>query len=389
MRVLLASCSRLVGGAERSLLELAVGLQREGVELLVATGERAPLADLLAAHRVPTVGLAMVPLARPRTPLGALAATGRIVASLPRAAGLLRRERISVLHCNDSITQAWLGPAALLAGVPCLWHCRDFHPGRHVHRCLARCASGCISVSVAVDAHLRTLVGDLRPRHVVMGGIPGPASLPDPGPTLPRPLPRPSPVEVVRRRGARVVIAWAGQLIPRKGLEVLLPAFAAAHAVRPDIGLALAGLSTGAGSVPYLRRLRREWRGLACRRAIACAVNRIHDVPAWFGQADLVAVPSRREPFGRVAVEAMAARRPVIVADVDGLREIVRHDVDGLRVAPADVRGWTAALLDLAADPAKREAMAARGHERASACFSTDRVVREVQDLYRTYAKPS
>jgi glycosyltransferase involved in cell wall biosynthesis len=49
------------------------------------------------------------------------------------------------------------------------------------------------------------------------------------------------------------------------------------------------------------------------------------DIPGQLAQADVVIIPSRWEPWGNVCLEARAAARPVVVADVDGLREQVRH----------------------------------------------------------------
>jgi glycosyltransferase involved in cell wall biosynthesis len=50
--------------------------------------------------------------------------------------------------------------------------------------------------------------------------------------------------------------------------------------------------------------------------------------------ADVSVVPSLFEPFGIVALEAMAAKSPVVVSDTGGLSEIVEHDVSGVKVYP-------------------------------------------------------
>jgi glycosyltransferase involved in cell wall biosynthesis len=50
--------------------------------------------------------------------------------------------------------------------------------------------------------------------------------------------------------------------------------------------------------------------------------------------ADVSVVPSLFEPFGIVALEAMAARSPIVVSDTGGLSEIVEHDVTGVKVYP-------------------------------------------------------
>jgi glycogen(starch) synthase len=53
-----------------------------------------------------------------------------------------------------------------------------------------------------------------------------------------------------------------------------------------------------------------------------------------YAAADLVVVPSLYEPFGLVALEAMASGTPVLASDTGGLREIVDHEVTGLRFVP-------------------------------------------------------
>lgn len=66
--------------------------------------------------------------------------------------------------------------------------------------------------------------------------------------------------------------------------------------------------------------------------------------------ADVSVVPSLFEPFGIVALEAMAAKSPVVVSDTGGLSEIVEHDVTGVKVYPnnPDSLAWgvTRVLLD-------------------------------------------
>ncbi|MCK5474315.1 MAG: glycosyltransferase family 4 protein, partial [Candidatus Aenigmarchaeota archaeon] len=55
---------------------------------------------------------------------------------------------------------------------------------------------------------------------------------------------------------------------------------------------------------------------------------------ALYKVSDVVAVPSRYEPFGVVALEAMAAETPVVVADTGGLSEIIEQEKDGIKVWP-------------------------------------------------------
>ncbi len=80
--------------------------------------------------------------------------------------------------------------------------------------------------------------------------------------------------------------------------------------------------------------------------------------------AELVVVPSRAEPFGLVALEALAAGRPLLVTDAGGLREVVPPEVP--RVPPADPPALAAALAALLADGPRRARLAALGPPHAA-----------------------
>jgi glycosyltransferase involved in cell wall biosynthesis len=83
-------------------------------------------------------------------------------------------------------------------------------------------------------------------------------------------------------------------------------------------------------------------------------------VPDWLRTADVVVVPSRREPLGLAAVEALACGTPVIASNVGGLREVVRDAENGLLIPPNDPGALTAALVRLL-DPSLRERLGAAG----------------------------
>jgi len=124
---------------------------------------------------------------------------------------------------------------------------------------------------------------------------------------------------------------YVGTLSERKGADV----FAAGADLAADSGWS--GVMIGEGPLadaiamhhPALRRL----------SPLPSA-----DVAAWMRVADVVAVPSRREPLGLAAVEALACGTPVIAANVGGLREVVRDGENGLLIPPDDAVALAAAL---------------------------------------------
>jgi glycosyltransferase involved in cell wall biosynthesis len=85
----------------------------------------------------------------------------------------------------------------------------------------------------------------------------------------------------------------------------------------------------------------------------------------FYAQATIVAVPSIwEEPFGLVAVEGMAAGRPVVASAVGGLRDIIADGETGLLVPPGDVEALAHALETLLDNPARCTAMGAAGRAR-------------------------
>jgi D-inositol-3-phosphate glycosyltransferase len=71
------------------------------------------------------------------------------------------------------------------------------------------------------------------------------------------------------------------------------------------------------------------------------------EVAAWMRTADVVVVPSRREPLGLAAVEGLACGTPVVASDVGGLREVVRDGENGLLIPPDDPAALAGALSRL------------------------------------------
>lgn len=150
-----------------------------------------------------------------------------------------------------------------------------------------------------------------------------------------------------------------GRLIPQKGFDLLLPAFAAIAGRFPDWRLTILGEG------PERRRLEelRDRLGLGGRAALPGARPEVYDI---LKHTDLFVLSSRFEGFGMALAEALACGVPAVSFDCpSGPGLIVRHGVDGLLVPPGDGRALAAALADLMADGEKRAALAARAPEAA------------------------
>lgn len=128
---------------------------------------------------------------------------------------------------------------------------------------------------------------------------------------------------------APTVIGAIGRLDAQKGFDVLIAAFRAC--TRTDLQLQVFG--TGAQGA--------DLRALAGDDARIVFHDHIDDPVAAMAAVDVVAMPSRWEAYGLVALEARAAGRPVLVSGVDGLADHMR---DGAVRVDSTIAAWVTAL---------------------------------------------
>jgi glycosyltransferase involved in cell wall biosynthesis len=82
-------------------------------------------------------------------------------------------------------------------------------------------------------------------------------------------------------------------------------------------------------------------------------------------------------------IEALAAERPAVATRVGGTPDVVRDGVDGFLVDSNDADALAERLAELARDPVRRGEMGAAGRERALRRYAVDRLVDDVDQLYR------
>ncbi|WP_204015445.1 glycosyltransferase family 4 protein [Sphaerimonospora thailandensis] len=141
----------------------------------------------------------------------------------------------------------------------------------------------------------------------------------------------------------QVVIA-AGRLVPQKGFDLLLRAFAQVAGRHPKWRLCVFGSGPRRDQ---LRGLINEY-GLGGRVSMRGRTNRLHDELA---KASIYALSSRFEGLPMVMIEAMTHALPIAAFDCPtGPADVLTHEVDGLLVPPKDVDALAAALDRLMAD---------------------------------------
>lgn len=106
------------------------------------------------------------------------------------------------------------------------------------------------------------------------------------------------------------------------------------------------------------------------------------DLPYYYAAADVCVVPSHYEPFGLVAIEAMASRTPVVASNVGGLQFTVVPEVTGLLATPKDEVSFAAAIDRILTNPEWSEQLGETGRQRVEIAFSWHSVASQLAQLY-------
>lgn len=181
--------------------------------------------------------------------------------------------------------------------------------------------------------------------------------------------------------GNRRIVLFLSRLNFKKGLDVLIPAFARAARRHDDLHLVIAGPDDGqlAAAQGWVAR-----DGIAGRTTFVGMLDHAAKL-ACFRDATMFALPSYSENFGIAIVEAMACGVPVAISDRVNIWREIEAAGAGL-VAPPTVDGVAAEIDRLASDPPAAAAMGARGQRLVAEKFAWPTIARELESVYRSLA---
>lgn len=182
------------------------------------------------------------------------------------------------------------------------------------------------------------------------------------------------------------VVLYAGRFDPRKGIETLVRAVSPLTAEYGEsLRLVLVGGShAGQKDGDERDRIESIVRELGIAESVTFTGRLDHDkLSEYYAAADVCVVPSHYEPFGLVAIEAMACGTPVIASNVGGLKFSVNHQETGLLVPAQDEQAFTAAIQQILADPDLRHRMGTAGRCRVEQLFSWNGVAEQLDCLYQ------
>jgi glycogen(starch) synthase len=176
----------------------------------------------------------------------------------------------------------------------------------------------------------------------------------------------------------RQVVFSVGRLVYEKGLHLLIEA--APHVISefPDTRFIIAGRGPQG---PHLAQ-QVENLGIADNVHLPGFISD-EERDYFYHTANCAVFPSLYEPFGIVALEAMMAGCPVVVSEIGGLREVVRHDKTGITVYPDDAQSVAWGILSIMRNPARAAARARDAQQVARRDFNWDAIAAQTIAVYQ------
>jgi glycosyltransferase involved in cell wall biosynthesis len=367
VRILQISSALTFGGGERYVADLANSLHERGHEVYAAVRPRAALIEHLRLPEDSIVTLAL--------------RDGLDVQSAQALERLVRKHEIDVIHAHMERDYPL---AAYAARSNAKFPETKFIATRHLlfplsphnGQALAS-AHRVIAVSNATARHLRAqrIVSDDR-IAIVHNGVDLDR--------FARVLNGFDRAEFLRSKGLPpdcVLVGSIGELRTLKRHDDFIQAAAIVTQQFPDAYFVLAGVDpSGSGEVrKQLEQLVTQFRLKDRFRFLGW----LDDAEQWLGAMDVFVSASETESFGLAIAEAMAAETAVVATKTDGAQEVLEDKKTGLLIEIGNIAQLTVTVSSLIVQPQLQKQLATRAKESVAARFSLQRMVDEIEAIYR------
>lgn len=380
MKILFYNHTGQVSGAEYLLLMVLARLDRNRFSPVVVCPKEGPLLAKLKELSIPAetvAGLNARFTMRPDYLLRYLLSFWLVIRDLRNK---VVSSQPDVIHANSIRAGLVATIATLSLQTKVVWHLHDLlppHPFSILIRTIACLASRSrmIAVSRSVADNFVGRFSTLRSRvQVILNGI-------DLEKFYSSPVIDDRIREELEIAPTDFVIGIVGQLTPRKGQLALVRAFAKVLRELPDSVLVIVGAALFNRDQDYADSIKESAVALGVADRIRLTGAR-SDVAAVMQSVDLLVVNSTIEPFGLVALEAMACERPVLAAISGGIPELIKHGENGWLVAQGDENALVEAMVRLGRDPKLRTRLAAAGKQVVTSNFSVERYQADLHEFY-------
>ena len=360
-RVLVVFHEAELAGASRTVLRVVPLLEERGWRFVFWTPSPGPAQEELEARGYEYGGAPRLL----RYTWRSLTSSPGVVTRIQSVPGYFRRFRAfadlhapAILHANTMITIPEMIAARRRHRASLMYVHEIIPDGRKGEVAARLIRAGADTVVACSNAGVAALQARNVDAQLIYNGVDPPAHVPD-----------------CAKSDDRLVVGMLGTVCRRKGNDVFLAAAERVARSLPRVEFRMIGPLAGGAERSWAEQIMSSARA----RGVVCGPST--DVFAELAEWDILVMPSRGEPLGLAALEAMAMRVPVVATDVGGLPEIVNSS-NGILVASEDVGALTDAILALGRDRARRVELGAAGRARVTETFTLDR---QAEGVHRAY----
>ena len=372
----------LMGGAAVSLVSLAKRLDREHYEVHAVLGSGGEFADAVRELGADVTIAELLPIVRSWCPFINVRNAMRLIRGCRAVMCVCREKKIDIIHANDNTVIFYAVISAMMTGCRCVWHVRS---GVSRLRWLGgfltkRCDAIIFCSESNAEPFKRFFPKHTQKMFIAYEGV-DVAELAERsrGPSIRQELGIGADMPLVGLVGR---VAWI------KGQDEFLKAALIVSKLHPKARFAIVGEPV-AGSIEALEADREFGNSLMPLCEKLGIADRVYftsyrrDIPAVMKDLTVLAVPSRREGLGLVALEAMAIGVPVVATNVGGLPEVIQNGVNGLLVPPNAAGALGLAIARLLDDKPLARRLADEARRTVEQRFSADVHAKTVSDVYR------
>ena len=382
MKILFLDQTGKLGGAERSLLDIAHSYRDTS---LVALFEDGPYRELLAQREIPVEVIAnqAIQVRRESNFIQSLGSLNQLTQLVFKVSKLGRN--YDLLYANTPKALVVGAFASLLSGRPLIYHLRDIltpdHFSQANRRVIVTLANRFVSSVIAVSKASQTAFVNAGGRpdmvQVVYNGM------------------EPEKFQGYESEGAslrqelgltgKFIIGHFSRLSPWKGQHIVIEAL---KQCQENVTALLVGDALF-GEEAYSQQLHQQVRDLGLEDRVKFLGFR-SDVPQLMAACDLVTHTSTApEPCSRVLIETMLAGKPIVATQDGGTLELVEHGKMGWLIPPGDPSALASTITELQDQPEHMSKIAMQGQHIARDRFRLENTRRQIDRLlHQTLATP-
>lgn len=362
VRVLFVNLQGRVGGAERSLL-LLVKYLRDDFDIAVACPVRNSLTKRLTKMQITSLNLPGPPK-RLHLSSTTIAYLIKVCFALIK---IIRKVRPTIIHANSFYAATVSVLPALLTRRKFIWHARDLEKSLLASKLCSFFCKRIIAVSYTVKKSLTNQCIKPTKIDVVYNGVE---------------IKNCNRIVLTKSKDAPVKFANIGQFVPWKRQDLFIEAACRLIQKAKDAEFVLIGDDIFGRDYEYKTKLLNKIKTCAVAEKITYLDWRDSLDNVW-DNIDCLVHTAYPEPFGRVIIEAMAHKVPVIAVNSHGPAEIIRDGRTGILVDHGDIERLRDAMLKIADNKKLATRLASAGYEQVTSNFSAEQTANSIRKIYK------